>query len=98
VIMRAEKLHPVVAGIRGGLVGAVLMPIPAILWSLINRHGLWYPVNLLAGMVVSDVGQRPAAEFEQFHANWLLAALAMHFVLSMSIGVLLALVEAKLPV
>jgi hypothetical protein len=69
VILRSEKLHPVLAGLGGGIVGGLLMPVPAFLWSLLNGHGLWYPVNLLAGMVVTDLGRRPAEELELFHAK-----------------------------
>jgi hypothetical protein len=97
VIMRSESLRPALAGLWGGLVGGLLMPIPAFLWSLLNGHGLWYPVNLLAGMVLTDLGRRPPEELEQFHANWLVAALAMHALLSAGFGVLLALVQEKLP-
>jgi hypothetical protein len=97
VILRLEKLPPVVAGLWGGFVGGLLMPIPALLWSLLSGHGFWYPVNLLAGLVLSELGQRPPEELEGFHANWLLAALAVHALLSAGFAVLLALVQAKLP-
>jgi hypothetical protein len=97
VIMRSAGLLPVWAGLLGGLVGGLLMPVPAVLWSLLNGHGFWYPVNLLAGMVLSDLGRLPTAELQQFHAGWLGAALGIHALLSLSFGVLLALVHAKLP-
>jgi hypothetical protein len=73
------------------------MPIPALLWSLLNGHGLWYPVNLLAGMIVTDLGRRPPEELELFHASWFMAAVALHALLSVGFGVLLALVQTKLP-
>ncbi len=97
VILRSRRLHPVLAGLLGGLVGGVLMCLPALLWSLLNRHGLWYPVNLLAGMVVPDLGQRPPVELEQFHADWLAAALIPHALISAVFGILLALGWEKLP-
>jgi hypothetical protein len=97
VIMRSERLRPAWAGLVGGLVGGLLMLIPALLWSLLNGHGLWYPVNLLAAMVLSDVGQHGPEELEQFHTGWFVAALALHAVLSVSFGILLAHVQMKLP-
>ena len=97
VIMWSERLRPAWAGLVGGLVGGLLMVIPALLWSLLNGHGLWYPVNLLAGMVLPDVGQHGPEELERFHTGWFVAALVMHAVLSVSFGVLLALVQPKLP-
>ena len=42
--------------------------MPALLWGLLSGHGLWYPVNLLAGMVLPGVGRMTVAELEQFHA------------------------------
>jgi len=97
VIMRSKSLRPAQAGLLGGFVGGLLMAIPALLWSLLNGHGLWYPVNLLAGMVLPDLGQRPPEELERFHAGWLVAALATHAVLSVGFGVLLASVQTRLP-
>jgi hypothetical protein len=97
VIMRSERLRPAWAGLLGGLVGGLLMVIPALFWSLLNGHGLWYPVNLLAGMVLPEVGKHDPVELEGFHTIWFVAALAVHAVLSASFGVLLALVQTKLP-
>jgi hypothetical protein len=97
VILRLGTLHPTRAGLRGGLVGGGLMAIPALLWSLLNDHGPWYPVNLLAGLVLPGLDQLGPEELEQFHAGWLLTALALHALLSLAFGVLLARVEAKLP-
>jgi len=73
------------------------MPVPSIVWGLLNGHSLWYPVNLLAGMVVSDLGQRPAEELEQFHASWLACAVVIHALLSGGFGVVYGLVLPKLP-
>ena len=97
VVLGAKRLHPVLAGVVGGLVGGAAMAVPALLWAAASGHGFWYPVNLLAGMVLPDLGQRPPGELEQFHANWLLAAGVMHAILSVSFGVLFALLLPKLP-
>src|SRR5262249_37442270 len=47
-----QDVHPISAGLKGGIAGGVVMPVPALLWGLFSGHGLWYPVNLLAGMVL----------------------------------------------
>src|SRR5436190_16259976 len=52
-----EKIHPISAGIKGGILGGLVMPIPALLYGLISRQGLFYPVNLLAGMIVPSMEQ-----------------------------------------
>ena len=63
-----QDVHPVSAGLKGGIVGGAAMPVPALLWGLLSGHGLWYPVNLLAGMVLPGVGRMTVPELEQFNA------------------------------
>src|SRR5262249_48464424 len=57
VVMRVEPGRPVPAGLLGGAVGGLLMPVPAVLWGLATGHGIWYPVNLLAGMILPGMGK-----------------------------------------
>lgn len=97
VVMRLEPMRRIPAGIIGGLVGGVLMPIPALLWSLASRHGPWYPVNLLAAMIVPGMGKLPGEELQQFHSDWLAMALAIHAVLSAIFGLVYGLLLPKLP-
>src|SRR5262245_58610401 len=49
-------VHPISAGVKGGLVGGLVMPLPALMYGLLSGHGIWWPVNLLAGMVIPGVG------------------------------------------
>src|SRR5207245_838573 len=85
---RLGRLHPVLAGVVGGLVGGAAMAVPAVLWAAASGHGFWYPVNLLAGMVLPGPGAVEAAQLGSFHAEWLVVAGAMHAVLSTGFGVL----------
>ncbi len=97
VVLRQRTPRPVSAGVLGGIAGGILMPVPAILWSLANRHGLWYPVNLLAGLVVPGMGRLPLEELEQFHSDWLAMALVIHALLSLAFGVVYGVLLPKLP-
>jgi len=97
VVLLQRMPRPVYAGVLGGIAGGILMPVPAILWSLANRHGLWYPVNLLAGMVVPGMGKLPLEQLEQFDSNWLAIALVIHGLLSVSFGLVYGLLLPKLP-
>jgi hypothetical protein len=97
VVLGAKRLHPVLAGVVGGLVGGAAMAVPAVLWATASGHGFWYPVNVLAGMVLSGPGAAPVAELGNFHGDWFAAAGAMHVVLSTAFGVLFALVSPRLP-
>ena len=76
------------AGVRGGIVGGVAMIAPAAAFSLIYYHSLWYAANLLAaGGFVNWAGASP--EFlAQFHLLGLLAALGIHALTSVLVGLL----------
>jgi hypothetical protein len=71
--------------------------VPALLWSLITGHGLWYPANLLAGLVLPGLSSQPPAELTQFHTNWLAAAIAVHLVMSLGFGLVYGLLLPTLP-
>ena len=73
------------------------MTLPAVLWSLASGHGLWYPVNLLAGLVVPGMGNLPPERLREFHAGWLTAALVLHVGLSIAFGLAYRLLLPKLP-
>ena len=42
-------------GVKGGILGGLVIPLPALTYGLVSGHGIWYPVNLLAGMVLPGV-------------------------------------------
>src|ERR1700745_2934533 len=46
-----EEVHPYSAGFWGGLAGGGTMAALACLYGLIAQHSIWYPINLLAGVV-----------------------------------------------
>jgi hypothetical protein len=97
VVMRAGVGSRLRVGLLSGVAGGLLMPVPALLWSLATGRGLWYPVNLLAGLVVPGMGELPEAELSRFHADWLAAGVVIHAVLALGFGVVYALVLPKLP-
>jgi hypothetical protein len=96
VVLGAKRLPPVLAGVAGGVVGGAAMALPAVLWAAASGRGFWYPVNLLAGMLLPGPGKLEAVELGSFHADWFLAAGAIHAVLSICFGVLFALVTPRL--
>lgn len=97
VVLGARRQPPALAGVIGGLVGGAAMALPAVLWAAASGRGFWYPVNVLAGMVLTGPGQLDAMDLGSFHANWFLAASAVHAVLSIGFGVLFALLAPRLP-
>jgi hypothetical protein len=97
VVLGAKRLPAVLGGVVGGLVGGAAMAVPAVLWAATSGHGFWYPINLLAGMILPGPGNLEGADLGSFHANWFLAASALHAVLSICFGVSFALVAPRLP-
>src|SRR5262245_51624804 len=97
VVLGAKRLPRPLAGVAGGLVGGAAMALPAVLWAAASGRGFWYPVNLLAGMLLPGPGNLQGAELGRFHTEWFLAACALHAVLSLGFGVLFALVTPRLP-
>jgi hypothetical protein len=95
--MRRHDAPPLTAAIGGAGLGALLMALPAILWGRISGHGIWYPVNLLAAMVVPGMDQLTADELAKFHIGWLIVATGVHTAISLSFGVLLGLLLPRLP-
>jgi hypothetical protein len=75
-------------GLKGGAAGGIAMIVPATLFSLLKYHSFWYAMNLMAaGGFVSWADQ--SNEFlAQFHLQGLLAALAIHTVSSLLVGLL----------
>jgi hypothetical protein len=73
------------------------MALPAVLWAAASGRGFWYPVNLLAGMILPEPGHLEGAALGAFHASWFLPAAAVHAVVSIAFGVLFALVTPRLP-
>lgn len=96
VVTQAIGLPPVVRGLAGGLLGGILMPLPALLWSLGTGRGVWYPMNLLAGMMVPGLNNPDAPEMREFHADWFVMALVAHAVVSVGFAVACALLLPKL--
>jgi hypothetical protein len=92
-----QNVHPVSAGIKGGILGGAVMPVPALLWGIFSGRGFWYPVNLLAGMVLPGVGDMDPSQLGRFHFSLLLAAIVIHVVLSVVIGLIYGVLLPTLP-
>ncbi len=97
VVMRSNDANHAAAGVRGGVAAGLLMTIPAILWGLLSGHGVWYPINLLSSMVLPQADELSVAQLEQFQPQWLLAASALHVVVSLGFGLVYGLLLPKLP-
>jgi hypothetical protein len=89
-----EKLHPISAGIKGGLAGGAVLPIPAFLWAILTGHSIVYPINLLAGMMMPGMGD---VDLEQFNFTLFLSGAAIHVITSVILGMLYGVLLPTLP-
>jgi hypothetical protein len=92
-----EKVHPISSGVKGGIVGGVIMPLPALGYGVLSGHGLWYPVNLLAGMVLPSVGDMTVEQLEEFDPTLLIFAAVIHVVVSLIVGLIYGVLMPTLP-
>jgi hypothetical protein len=92
-----ERVHPISAGVRGGIIGGLVMPAPALIWGLLSGHGIWYPVNLLAGMVLPGVGDMLTPELQQFSPALLVVGLIIHATMSVVLGLIYGVLLPTLP-
>jgi hypothetical protein len=78
----------ITTGLKGGVAGGIAMVVPATIFSLLRYHSVWYAMNLLAaGGFVSWAGASNAF-LSEFHLRGLLAALVIHGVTSLLVGLL----------
>jgi hypothetical protein len=80
------EIYPVSAGIKGGLAGSVAMAVLAMIYGIASKHGIWYPINLLAAGFFP--ARDTAAQIAVFHWDSFVIAVAVHLVTSLVVGLL----------
>jgi uncharacterized membrane protein YagU involved in acid resistance len=92
-----EKVHPISAGVKGGIVGGLVMPIPAFAYGILSGQGIWLPINLLAGMALPGIDDLPVEELRQFRPAFFLLAIFIHAVISLIIGLMYGVLLPTFP-
>ncbi len=87
----------IASGLRGGLIGGLAMTFPAALFGLIRFHSIWYAANLLAAGGFTDWAGASNAFLSEFHLRGLVAALVIHGVTSLLVGLLYGAVLPMFP-
>jgi len=92
-----EEIHPYSSGFLGGLAGGVAMAGLACLYGLVVQHSIWYPINLLAGVVIPSIGSETTEQLRAFDGLAFVAASIGHIVISMLVGVVYAALMPMFP-
>jgi hypothetical protein len=92
-----ERIYPYSAGFWGGLAGGAAMAALACLYGLLAQHSIWFPINLLAGAVLPDLGQATLEQLRQFNGLAFAAACVGHVGISILVGVLYAVMLPMFP-
>ena len=89
------EIYPVSAGVKGGLVGCVVMAVVAMLYGVISGRGVWYPVNLLAAGFFPE--RSTVAQVAAFSWEALLIATIVHLLCSLLVGLLYGAITPMFP-
>ena len=91
------EYYPISAGVRGGLWGGVAMAVLAAAYGAFSRHGIWYPINLLAAVFFPSMATASTAEIAAFNGPALAAATGIHLFASVLVGVVYGAMSPMLP-
>jgi len=80
--------YPISAGVKGGFAGSIAMAFLACLYGLLKAGSIWYPINLLAAAVYAQSLKLGPAQLYSFHTDSFAIALALHVLVSTSVGLL----------
>ncbi len=69
----------------------------ACLYGLIAQHSIWYPVNLLSGVVIPDLGSETVEQLRRFNGLAFAAAVVGHGAISILVGILYAVMLPMFP-
>lgn len=92
-----EMVHPYSAGLRGGVMGGIVMALVALTYGLLNRRGIWYPINLLAALVLPGFDKPDLQQLEAFSIGGLVAGTLIHASISLMVGLLFGVLLPTLP-
>jgi hypothetical protein len=92
-----ERIHPYSSGLYGGLAGGAAMAALACLYGLVAQHSIWYPVNLLSGVVIPSMGQASLEQLRQFNGLAFAAACVGHGTISILVGIIYAVILPMFP-
>ncbi len=91
------EVQPLSAGVKGGIVGGVVMAVVALAYGAIFQRSLWYPINLLSAVAMPRMAQAGVAELRAFSMTALILGIVAHGSISVLAGLLYAVLLPMLP-
>jgi hypothetical protein len=91
------EIHPVSAGIKGGLAGGIVMAAIAGIYGILSGNGIWYPMNLLVAGLFPPMATETPRQIGTFHFDQFLVALPIHLTISLLVGLLYGAMLPMLP-
>lgn len=91
------EIYPISAGVKGGLAGCVAMAGLAMVYGILSRTSIWYPINLLAAGFFPAAITESTAEIAAFHLRAFLIAVPIHLITSLLVGLLYGATLPMLP-
>jgi hypothetical protein len=93
----SAHVYSIESGVVGGALGGAAMVLVAIAYGLLSGRGIWYPVNLIAAVVIRGWQNASPELFTQFNPTGLIFGVTIHLIMSAIIGLLFALLLPTLP-
>jgi hypothetical protein len=91
------EIHPVSAGVKGGLAGSLVMAAIAGFYGMFSGNGIWFAMNLLVAGLFPSTVRETAQEIGIFHFNRFLVAVPLHLTISLLVGLLYGAMLPMLP-
>ncbi len=91
------EVSPYMAGVIGGLAGAVVMAGLACLYGVVFFGSIWYPINLLAAAGVPGLANADLQTLVQFSLSGFIVGSIAHLSVSVLVGLLYVVLVPMLP-
>jgi hypothetical protein len=82
------ETYPISAGVKGGFAGSFAMAALACTYGVLKVGSIWYPINLLGAAIPMPALQFSSQQLTAFHASGFAAALLIHGLVSLLVGLL----------
>ena len=91
------EIYPYSAGVRGGIAGGLAMAILAVVHGFALHGSPWYTINILAATAMANLANADTATLSSFIPEAFFAALVIHPIASILVGLLYGVMLPMFP-